>query len=57
MKMNAKAKEWLTMCGCGAICGVCIWVALSYWSTWDMKALVGSILGGIATGAIMQLMT
>jgi hypothetical protein len=55
--VSARIKQWLTMLGCGAICGIFMWIAFATQFGIDIKAGVGALIGGLIVGALMQLMT
>ena len=57
MAEKKKLREWGTMIGCGVICGVFMFIAFATQSGFSPEALVGAIIGGVITGALMQLMT
>jgi hypothetical protein len=54
---KVKLKQWFTMLLCGLICGLFMWIAFTTQSGFSAKALVGAAVGGLITGALMQLMT
>ena len=59
-KSKVKAKVFATMAGCGIICGVMMWIAVGGLgmpvNEEFIQYLVGGIMGGFVTGALMYIL-